>query len=606
MYIFDTLNGNYHPVNYDEVAYLGLRASGPFAWVYGAPRLIYQAEGPYNQDVAPQLLVEGRSELRLSADILTPDSANTSEWGGATELGLNGYSSISIAPGTNITAVVYNNDRAGCRTLRIYQYDRPARHPDDVPGLCVLGEVGKYSWVTRDAPDTETWLVVRGTVDIQDASMYYAVKIPDSLGDRSLQAADWTIEAISMFSDTPGDDRSEWPGEPQVRPELPSLGIRPYGYQVEKPSQAERWLELEEFDEPEARLAVVYRAEKAQSLAILAPDGSQVSRVIGPGAGCPALSPDRTRLAYTLPNLSGSGPVNEIFVTEVNSTMTVQLTSGDLISEIFAGTSDNLPRYECPIWSVDGRYLAAIYRDHLSAAYLSVIPVEDRNLETGYLQLEPIALQIAWPGMDNENGPIYVLNSSYFNRPPRVDLIDLTSTDNQAAFEEQGAAVDETFLEFDSYDAVAGFTLSPGAEDIAVILYDYRSDGRKLITRTILQVGKTSDGLASIEFAEFDPPKFNPRSLAWLAGGRLGILIPQTLNLPEKASLQIYDPRIYSVYTALTFTDMVTSAAWSADGKWAYFGSGSGLYAVEISESLQEKASPVRIFAEWVSELDLQ
>lgn len=612
MYVYNYETGEYIAVNQIEVQNQGLRAFGPFDWVRGGQRLIYQAQGTYFDHPSPQLLDDPRSEIRMSFDLNGPAEytlAYPTMWGGHTVEGLERYRAISEVPGSLLAATLLDLDGDGCWTLNLHHMDLPGARIVEVSGLCIEGQISRASWLAAEATLEEIWLVARARKPGEEEIGIYGLRVPTVFTQGTRSPLDAPVERFGLPGVPASDDPTWWPGDPQVRPGGQSLGIMPYeakqaGQDLQKrlPDGSEAGRALEGQTQPV--LVGVTRQADGAGLVSLRLSGAEVARTFNPDAGfaCPVLSPDGLKVAFTALAAEGGRQARELFVASPAGGEMIQLTGPDAPGILPGNPSIGLPGHHCPVWSPDGARVAAIYST-TGVQFLVVAPV-DGSSKPIYLQIEETVVTIDWQKDQDGSAPIYLLNSSYFSHPPRINMIDLESPENQSAARVRGAAVEETLLEFPGFDGAAGFAISPDGTRSAVLLLDFSSNGQVLVTRSVLSVGELDQPQAVVELGPTDVNEAFSRGLGWLRDGRLGLLHSLPLTGQEKTFLQLYDPQAENLVTVARLNDPVSDAVWDPDGEWVFLGGESGLFALNLPLALRGQAAPILLSLDWMSEVD--
>ena len=330
---------------------------------------------------------------------------------------------------------------------------------------------------------------------------------------------------------------------------------------------------------------------------------------------CPRISPDGSRVAYLSDEGSARPGMNEVSITGLDRKNTLQLTQNAFpAAEKADDSTASRPRYECPVWSPDGKYLAAIYRPaEDEAIYLAVIPT-DGQTPAKYIQVEAASdfTSPVWIPVDSEN-PAGASNQILLiypraNNPLRVVRIDVDASENLQP------AKAEMLLRYNTWDDAQDLVISPDGKRLAISLVyqnafnDATRIGKAIAKLEVIDLEKVQ-AISEIDIPNYDPDTAGLGGLAWLPDGRLGLARIDALLGPRKTLFERYDPdagRLQTKFETLgSFGEITYHADW-IEGRWAVFASESGLWAYDLEEARANRASPAMLSGEAITDVDWQ
>ncbi len=618
-------------VTQEENQSLGLVAGqgGAFDWSLGGRSLVYLAQ-PAVEEQPPgesRAAGNGGSQIRISPEISlssilvpTDPTARISDSLPSSDR----VRAVSWMPNSLIIASlvmpgVEGAGQDGCWMIRLANSRNPAQTPRLVPELCVTGGLEQSNW----SPDGK-WLVVIGRKPSETNSAYYALRLPEFTGREDTTRGDSLLAGaayIEHLADLPPADllaeenlqqgSGEFFAEPRVRPGGQLKQFVPAA--VPSPEATPDPLT----PPPQTRGWIVYSVQRGIDSWIVRsrPDGRSILVLTSSNGEhtCPRIAPDGSRVAYLSDEGSPQKGVNEIFVTGLDRKNTRQLTKSAFPVEELAGSAgDWLPRYECPVWSPDSKYLVAVHHvpGHL---YLAVIPVEGQT-PARYLEIDIVSDYSApiWVPADPANpaagsSEIFLIYRRTSN-PTRLVSIDLNQSENLKR------AKADLKLQFYNYDDAQHMAISPDGRRLAVWLVRENTNGY------VNQLGRASakieeidtisfDSISNIEISNYDPDTTGLAGLAWLPDGKIGLARVAALIGPRKTLFERFDPdagRIQTEFETLADFDEVTHRVDWIEGRWAVFSSESGFWVLDLEEAQAGRASPAMLSGELVSEFDWQ
>lgn len=316
-----------------------------------------------------------------------------------------------------------------CWTLRLLQVDlneaalpqseqagaaaAPANEPREVRGLCIDGPLGPASWSAEGE-----WLLAAAHLPGETQAGIYAVRIARDLAllqpavfDRLADAAVVLAEALGapvLVRPLPEHAVLNGPIDPQPAAEAPVL-VEPAAGPAVLPGRL---------------LANVAGGEagEASALRVASPPGRAQALLSGMGSvECPTGEPGGERVAF-LSNLGGqvSGG-NELFVAHEDESGLRRLTN-----RMVELRPINM-RWGCPAWSPDGTRLALTAQDGFQNLLL-VLPADGSpgvRLKVGY---EGQPTMLTAPVWSPDGGSIALAWQVRPNGPMRISLIDLTAS----------------------------------------------------------------------------------------------------------------------------------------------------------------------------------
>lgn len=587
-------SGWYDSLNDESLSKEGLLANGPFDWSIGGQRVIYMVEGPYNQDLPPQLLEEARSEVLISPAInLGTRAPATGSWAVDSGTNLGFYRAVSWVPNSLMVAMVQDGDGDGCWTAQLKPSNRLDMRTRELPGLCIEGGLASENWLPLDQPEQEErWLVLRARRESESLPGLYAVRLNAVLDNPD----DHLYERIEV----PGVTDTSLLGQPQARPTGFRLAIRPRAAQPA--AGALPPLPVEPLED----ISLVTSAAQGDGHYLLRLDAGNGWQTLlsGGGFNCVKLSPDGSKVAYVAYASDPGTQINDVFVFDLEGERPPrQLTSANLAGPPSSFTGA-VTRYSCPTWSPDGNLLAAVLFAPRQT-YLALIPV-DGSKQPDYLAIDPVSFTTppVW-FTGEERSRIALLYPASNSRPARIVALDFESEANQAALAEFGPADVETLQELTGYSRSTAMTISPdGLRFAAVMVYPAQNTGQATSPADMVH-GSLDGELQIVRLPNYDPDQAQPNSLSWLPDGQVGMLLYQTLNRTYKALLVIYNPASGDLTQLIALEDLVYRAVWTSDGQWVFYTSESGMWGLSVPGALAGESTPARLLTNLTYGLDV-
>ncbi len=590
-------SGWYATVNEEERSANGLRASGPFDWSPGGQRLVYVAEGPYNQDLPPQFLAESRTEIRVSPPIVEGQSGTFNSrgaYGIDNRPGLESIRSVSWVPETLLVSMVQDGDGDGCWTIQLKPNNWLDLRTRELSGLCIEGRLTSENWLSLSSPgQNERWLVVHARQPQESTPGLYAVQF-----DSNLDNPDTPLyERISI----PGIDGPDILGEPNMRPSGYRLAINPRpvlptpGSLPPLPSEPLQATDL---------IASVGQNGN-QSLLRLVADSGWTTILAGREITCPTFSPDGKQIAFLSHDTETGNQINDIFVIDPDRRQPPRkVTTSNLSADGTSFTGATL-RYGCPVWSPDSKRLASVLiTPHQT--YLAILP-SNGGSRPGYLAIEAVPLSTPPVWINGESGERIHL----FYPETRVDYARLVALDpasetNLNALANFGQAEVDSLVVLPDYKWATATSLSPDGTQFAMVLANRMSGENLRFQQFDFVIGSIGGELNRVPLPFYDQDQAQPHSLTWLPDGRVGVLHYKTLNQPDKATLYIYNPANNELAPLISLSDRLNSAAWTADGRWVFYSGESGLWGLSIPGALAGESAPARLLPDLSFGLDLR
>lgn len=590
-------SGWYATVNEEERSADGLRASGPFDWSTGGQRLVYLAEGPYNQDLPPQLMMKSRSEIRVSPPIIEGQSGTFNSRGAYSidsRPGLESIRAVSWVPESLLVAIVQDGDGDGCWTIRLKPNNWLDLRTRELSGLCIEGSLASENWLSLSSPDqNERWLVVRARQPNESAPGLYAVRF-----DSNLDNPDTPLyERIPI----PGIGNLDLLGAPEVRPVGYRLAINPHAVAPTQGSLPP--LPTEPLQATDLIASVGQNG--SQSLLRLVAGSGWTTILTGREITCPTFSQDGKRIAFLSHDFETNSQINDIFIIDLgNQQPPRKLTTPNLTADGTSFTGATL-RYGCPVWSPDSSRLASVLvTPHQT--YLAILS-SDVGGAPGYLAIEATSLSTPPIWTNGEAGErIHLFYPETMVNYAQLVALDLTSEENLTALANFGQAEVDPQLVLPDYKWATAVTLSPDGTQFAMILANRNSGGNLRFQEFEFVTGSIGGVINHFPLPFYDQDQSQPHSLAWLPGGKVGLLHYKALNQSDKAVLQIYDPAHNELVPLISLTDRLNSAAWSDDGLWVFYAGESGLWGLLIPGALAGESAPARLLPDLSYGLDLR
>ena len=609
----------------NQVLHLAAGQAGAFDWSPGGRSLVYLAQPALDAQAAEK----AGSQIRVSQDIEVlshlyfngSGAVMADSLSGDSLPGANRFRAVTWVPHTLIVASLVESDPSAgaqepCWMIRLNNSKNTAQTPQVLPEICVTGGLEPSNW----SPDGK-WLVVAGRKPSEKVSAVYAVRLPEFAGREDTTRGDSLLNGstyIERLAELPAGDLppagnaaggEPFFGEPRVRPGGALMQFTPSAAKPPEPV-------AEALPPPsQAPGTIAYRIQKGPDswIARSRPDGRGYL-VLTSNKGehsCPRVAPDGTRVAYLSDEGSPRSGINEVFVTGLDRKNTLQRTRDAFpVVEQTAAPDPPLPRYDCPVWSPDGKTLAAVHRT-AGQAYLALIPV-DGDAPVRYLKIEEPSRFAApvWvpsePGNPRSAADQILLVYPRASQPTRLVNVDLNGSENL----KPALTKVETF--FYNFDDAQHMAISPDGTRLALslIYQNARSDGSRL-GRTLAKLEvidrATKEVISDIDIPNYELETAGMGGLAWLPDGKLGLAHIDSLIGPHKTIFERLAPEAgrsqTKFETQASFEEVVYDTVWVA-GRWAVFASESGLWAYDLEEAKANHASPALLSGEAITDVD--
>lgn len=603
IYDYSLSTGWYSAFNSYETNNDLVHSTGWYDWTPGGSNLIYIAEGPYRSGESPLPSQNVMSRVNISpgmSESSTSPEISSSPWQIAVDQGLGIFRAVTVAPGGMTAIYSQDADVDGCWTLFLQQVYLPLEVPVMVEGMCLEGGLSRSSWQPVSRTGVPLWLVVLARRPGEISPGYFALRFDQDLIIQGSSTIALPIESVTAVGLTFPENPIDWPGNPLPRPAGRRLNINPIAAAGDKLASESRM--------PGSGIVehiVISRTSTAgSSLSEIRLDGGKpnfvhlVDESFSPS--CPVISPDGSRIAFRFhpSGISGEGHVAVIAST---GGQVLKLTGPGSATD--AMPEETTSSYGCPVWSPDGRLLAAEYRAG-NWTYLAIISA-DGSSGASFLRVEPQSVLPVWLRNGEENGLLLLAYPEVLGQPARIVSIDLNTKENQEALFFKMRASVQVVAMLPEIDAVSAFTASPDGQQIALIGVTYQF-GQSDTLRSANLIFFTPEGMKQLPLEAYNRELAGERSLAWLDGGRIGFFQPVPLNGHIKAYIKLFDTQVYELETVASFNDLVTDIAWAGDGGWVIIASESGLWAQDVKAGLNSEASPVRLLKDWVAEADVR
>lgn len=593
--------------------------SGDFDWSFSGTSLAY-----ITRSAVQQAGSEGGAEIRISPEITTTNQRILLAGQGHVVDGLpagNRLRAVSWVPNSLVIAsLLASGEDAGqapCWMIRLTNSNNPAQTPQTLPEICVTGGLGQANW----SPDGK-WLVVIGRQPSETESAFYALRLPQFTGREDTSRGDTLLAGstyIERLADLPAADAPApasllefspvLHAEPRVRPGGALKDFRPRAAPAPAPS-------AEPLMPPaQARGWVAYTVQSGADSWIVRsrPDGRS-NFVLTSTSGehtCPRIAPDGSRIAYLSDDTGIADGFNEVFVTGLDRKNTVQLTRGAfLVISPTNAPGYSPPHYDCPVWSPDSKYLAAVHRTP-GQNYLAIIPV-DGQARAKYLMIEDASdfappVWVPRDAADPSAGSVEILLAyQRASRPTRLVSLNLETSQTMQP------ADTSLKLQFFNFDDIQHMAVSPDGGFLALSLVD------QTIVGDIASIGRPQAGLQIVEMpsmkilSEIDLPNYDPSTtgmggLFWLPDGSLGQVRVDALLGPRKTLFERIDPnagRLQVKLETLASFDEVTYRAGWVEQRWVVFASESGFWALDLEQAQAGRASPALLSGEAITDVD--
>jgi hypothetical protein len=592
----------------EDIAQFRLKpaAGGAFDWSLGGRSLVYVADGPYAGD--GQGVLQPRenamSLLSLSQEI---DAQGVSGFTGANAErilrapGAGTLRGASWAPNTLLATTL--RLRAGCWTVELaHAYNRPVA-PRALEGLCVEGSLERSNWSADGG-----WLVLVGRVDDAEPLGIYAVQTQME-GRVEAPGADVDPDArllpalvIERLADAPAGAAL------RVRPVGQPLNIHPrsaeaHGAYIEThptpttlpaaalpstagPGAGSGWVYYNALEDAglDARRSRVFR---------MRPDGSERAGLTLPGGDCPRPGPSG-QVAYR------SGEGRELWLMSAEGLAQRRLVTTEEALELPSNATGDVQQFGCPVWSPDGRWLAALLQTRRSV-YLAVVWAGDGEASPAGLDSQRAldsqrVLLHRVPGEASLSEPVFLPLEDWEeeNGLGRVLLVlpRLRDVARLMEMDLRTGGVSERVV-LTAWDDAWGLTLSPDATRLAMVLVTLDRGARQnrptVAQLRVMDVGEANAArlklLAAAPLNNFEPYLAGAGGLTWLPNGSLLLVRATSLLGPHKTAIEYFDPNAAPPQSRAarlaTFEDVVSGVAWQ-DGR-LILSAESGLWSMGMT-----------------------
>lgn len=477
------------------------------------------------------------------------------------------------------------------------------RNPPEIPAVCVDSPVDALSWASGQAG--YHWLLFQGRNTPSDDRGLYAARFKELASRASISrqmAGAPSVEFLGSAEDpagllVPGSPLRPRPEPPEMRFGEKEIVIKPAAAQA--PQQ--RGL-------PESRLREELEGLRGTLLVSPPPgvngpvvrsriDGS-FRRELTPADGehsCAAWSPDGLSIAYLSDQDQSVPHRNEVYRMNSNGSQVTRLTN-EPFPDAAGIFSDGLPlpHFDCPVWSPDGRYLAAVVYESRESAYLAVIPVEEGGARYLKIDLPSVYTPPVW---SPDGSRLLLVLQGRENFPPRI-----ISVDWQASTPDQ---LDYRVVQiFSTTNEVFGMAVSPDAARVAYLAAEYALNAKPMFElHAVWATGHNDQVVYRLSVDEIVPGKGMNR-IFWHSNDQITFLYRSPPESLYKAAVGSYAPAAWQPPMTGFVKEVVYD--WYLVDNWFIFSSDSGLWALRLYNMGAEHNQPIHLIDQPVYRIDFR
>jgi len=460
----------------------------------------------------------------------------------------------------------------------------PTPEPRSIPRLCAAAPLTDFAW----SPDGR-WLVLQGVSEGDAQPALYALDVLKTTADLSINPLA-PLPLLRLTEPTGNDSR------PQVRPQAAQLGLNPESVKV-----AARLAPLPPTDLSTTIGKIVFSAEGYGNSEVYAanPDGSarmNLTQNLAEDEFLAVQKQDANQIAFFSNRISGSGAPPDVFVMNAMGQDPQQVTSVATDPKNFVPLS-----YSNFSWSPDGSKLAAELFT-TNGKYLAILPgdPEPGVAESVYLSLQgDIYTAPLW--MDNGKKIYMAASGGYSMGLLIIDLGQDGQQTSEARIEalriewpeaNWGRINDMIHLPETNQLAFLATQQLPGEKEatLGVFVSDMRGEGIRLLNR-ITVLNQQYQALNA--------------EMAWLPDmQKILVRVSGSPDQKYKGFFILVDAATGDSQQLWQTEDYVFHQVLSPDTKWLLYNTETGLWALNIAETLAATSRPVPVLDEWVSSFD--
>lgn len=498
----------------------------------------------------------------------------------------------------------------GCLTLKAHPVPKGTGAvggatgvPPEIPAVCVDSPVDALSWASGQ--DGYHWLLFLGRNAPSAERGFYAMRFRESASwasiSRPIDSAP-LVEYLGSAEDLAGVPAAGSPLRPRPEAQQPRFGekeivIRPAAAQAPQQSGLPEAQMREELKELSGTVLVSPPPGIDGPVIRFQIDGS-FRRVLTPAKGehsCAAWSPDGEYIAYLSDQDQPVPHRTEVYRMNSNGSQVTRLTN-----DPFPGASGYLPdglplpHFDCPVWSPDGRYLAAVVYESRESAYLAVIPVKDGDAR--YLKID-LPSEYTPPVWSPDGSKILLALQGGENYPPRIIAVDWqASTPDDLDY--------RVVQTFSTTDEVFGMAFSPDATRLAYLAAEYALNTKPMFElHSVWATGHNDQVVYWLSLDEIVPGEGLNR-IFWQSNDQIYFLYRSPPESLYKAAVGSYTPSAWQPPLSGYVKEVVYD--WYLVDNWFIFSSDSGLWALRLYNMGAEHNQPIRLSDQPVYRIDVR